>query len=329
MLPPYTHRMNKVAPHSSTIRATVLLDASTFYNLAYPVPEKFKRPGSPTPITTYLDMLPVLARNGVRILIPETVSIEIARVLSDGRSVDDLFDHPKEHKYELPFLKAVANHAFPNIEIISDTGPAEADKFCTAMHQAMDMIGIETAKGVEPENAALHARSKVVGIVRTTDRRNLGDKAILSLMDSLRGCIKSKSLFLLSEDRDLAHKLNPNANAPAICWLRFRTFMHNIASSGVASQVGLKPNIDADDIAKDACHQHHPDPKEYARFSREFEGKATAELLLDMPRRSSNFLDILRTVRQQALLAPSSSATDRGTLLAKFGGGPGESSQGR
>jgi len=77
----------------------------------------------PNPTGTYLDILPVLARHGYKIIIPEMVAKEAADTLIGGEQLKFIFAKSREkyptRKYVRQFCENVLGGLYPGIEIVA------------------------------------------------------------------------------------------------------------------------------------------------------------------------------------------------------------------
>lgn len=225
---------------ATTNRGTIILDASTIFCLGHHINSKLLKPDHYPPLNTYLDLLPLLARNGFRILIPEVVAVEAGDMLADGRELRKNLDTERfDDKLRANFLKGVTRGEFPNISIIQKTGPERANAYCENLHIAVNLA--QTSKNA-------HLQTMLKGIRTHSDTKDLGDRAIMAMVESEKYRQDDTPILVMTDDRDLAIQ----AERRGVQSVDTRTFLHNLVRSRLAPKMGLATQVNAADLFVDA-----------------------------------------------------------------------------
>ncbi|MDX2095247.1 MAG: hypothetical protein SFW64_04835 [Alphaproteobacteria bacterium] len=238
-----------VAPN----RGTIILDASTIFYLAHPIDAQFVNPSHYPRLNSYLDLLPLLAKNGFRILIPEVVAIEAGDMLADGRELErSPYNHKPSDRMRAGFLKSVARGHCPNISIVTNTGPKGANTYCQSLRIAVDLARIS-------EQANL--KNMLKGIKTHSNTKNLGDQAIMAMLESEKYAQEGIPTLVMTDDRDLAIQ----AEKRGVQSVDTRSFLHNLVYSRLAAKMGLitqinGKNLTGEDLFEDTYKkiEHRP-----------------------------------------------------------------------
>jgi hypothetical protein len=246
--------MSETSTATTPIRGTIILDATAIILLAVPINPQFIDPSNPSPPTIYLDILPFLAKNGYRILIPETVALVAGDILADGTNISKYFDNPKitKHPVTAQFLKSVARGDFPNIEIQTNTGPEKADAYCNALNEATRFrVSHDHTIEARAQNSA--SRQAIIN-AQVLYQKNLGDEAILSLLESLKPC-GTDDLFIFINNTTLSKAIRNAGIQP----VGNRTLFHTMVDAGLLGNIGLKSTLTGEDLFRD-CYEQSPFP---------------------------------------------------------------------
>ncbi len=146
-----------------------------------------------------LSIFGALSRHGFDVLIPETISVESCEILADGTNISKFFsDNSYEHKGIKTLLRSAAKYSeLPNLRIVGDTGPAEADIYCATLKSAF-----------EEGRSVGESRSIVANTHRRYRQKDLGDNAILSLATRIRDGGETLPIFVLTDDAVFRDRLN-------------------------------------------------------------------------------------------------------------------------
>jgi hypothetical protein len=238
--------MNESRTAATPIRATIVLSTDAMLALSQPVPKEYRRTDVMNPITTYLDLLPFLGRHGYRILIPEIVSVKTAQVLADGRNTKNFFEAPSysEMGYARPFLKMVAHDGYPNISIVTNTGPADVDAYCDALRAA---LGISNVRPRDHTKNFYKGRERSHAIIDLIGDKSIGSglPSVSTLANTLAHEKKDPPLIVLTDDGHIMEQLSGHAR-----YLRIRYFMHYLVESGIGHAAGLTADASSDAMSR-------------------------------------------------------------------------------
>jgi len=215
------------------------------------------------PPKKFIELVPFLANNGYRIIIPEIVSYQAAGILASGKNISSLFDNDKfEHTHVIlsPLLKdatASSKHKeTPNITIRANTGPAKINDFLVSVQKAVDDFGVgweqkskkmlrEVNKEMLSRRASDDARYKLRDIKQQLGSYS-GSDAIISLLETDYKKHSDRNVIVLSDDNGLREKIKrvyPNVNA-----MTNGQFVYSMVNSKVAAVADLLPPMPAEEM---------------------------------------------------------------------------------
>lgn len=251
-----------IDPNAPPPRGIIILDAGALMHMAVPVREN--SPESGIAPESYLAVLTLLADQGYRILIPETVSIEAAGVTSGGKSIQSAFrerdSFRANHMITKQFLRSAAMGNHPNIHIITQTGPSKADAYCESVQEALNA---KDGTGSVKLNKSSRANSKrvepnalkrvLLESINKQDKADLGDQAILSLIEHLPERIDNCPTIVLTDDitfhkaiKQLAARQAPSGKP---CPFTMKQLMQAIENAHLEPWMGLRQAVCANDTS--------------------------------------------------------------------------------
>ena len=202
----FSHSASQASP---PLRGIIIADASALISMEQPVCREGKSEEST--LSSYLDLLPYLAEQGFKVIIPEMVAYETVTALSGNSSLDIYFPESKNSHPKLEqFIKAVGQGKWQNITIASSPNqPAGVTQFLADLH---DIVQRHRTANPVARNELRRAQC--------TEKTDFGDKAIAALADDILSAPSSPPVFVLTTDRHAmaeissrlpkANMLNPN-----------------------------------------------------------------------------------------------------------------------
>lgn len=240
---------------NTALRGIIIVDASSLQNMSAEIRPEAKK-NSLTP-ERYLESLIFLSQHGYRIIIPEIVSIEIGCITAEGKNTETPFSLDKRNLHIInklagaiqPFLRNTALGNYPNIEMLTNTGPAEVDAYCNAISLAMNKdMGSGNGGHKRGPEIIRKGRKEMIARVHAQNKDDFGDKAILSIIDQgLAGTSGDTPVTVLTEDRELRDALEEralkrdHAGPPLLSSFTSRRFMQALANAGLEEAWGLHP----------------------------------------------------------------------------------------
>lgn len=139
------------ASPSSPSRGTIIVDATSLIDMEMAIDPKFLL-NLENPPKTYLEILPALAKQGYRIIIPETAAYESASVLAGGINLSNYFSHYNpNHRHSNPFwkhevlvrfLKDVSDNKYPSITISRTPAQTNMGEILEALREKTSSLDI-------------------------------------------------------------------------------------------------------------------------------------------------------------------------------------------
>ncbi|MEQ1705272.1 MAG: hypothetical protein ABL867_04800 [Rickettsiales bacterium] len=209
-------------------RGTIIVDADSLFRLSAKIPQKDPVANSKDiEADSFLKLLPFLAGNGYRIVIPEMVLIESGNILKSGYNTKSFNGNQssKLSTYSKGVLTETLKDAVlqngdiykehSNITVLGDTGPKEVDDFCASVgmvakyrtQRLEEVRKYLKSRSINPKGASYkrdvineEASFALDELTQKRLQQGYGDKAILSIIskNSL-----DNPVFLLSDDANL------------------------------------------------------------------------------------------------------------------------------
>jgi hypothetical protein len=319
-------------------RGDIIVDATALIGLRVAIPNTNDGYSE----KKYLDILPFLAKNGYRIIVPERVSLEAGDILASGFDVDTLFAGNGKFK-EMHAVKSFLKDAAlpessnckdnPNICIASNTGPKAADDFCSNMEEIVRAKNIELknfkgsllrksqhnvgSNGVERIiNSQIHRRIRALR--SSENSTDAGDKAIMSLLEEKYNKQNGTPVFVLTDDADLRNKIKsfPHVGVPTVSNL-----IYGLVGSGLATEFGLPAGIKALDLENariEALKNIDIDRKEKYNPERIKLGEEQKIAFVNELPLSKSLMSLSNDLKRQKIETPAANETSAGDAVAKF-----------
>lgn len=235
-------------------RGDIIVDASVLFKLTPDIPAS----DNSSPKKKYLEILPFLAKNGYRIIIPEMVAFEAGQITGSGFDAGDLFRSNGRFQYEHDIKKMLKDAALPensadkknkNINILSGAGPQEVNDFCDKVKRALEKYNYEIEREPNrPEqlNIRSAARKNFMEIIKGSSQKGRGDDAIISLIErDYKDKKIGKPVFVLVDDIGLNLRI---ADFPHIKPVTTSELVYGLVQAGLGKDIGFPATIDAHDL---------------------------------------------------------------------------------
>lgn len=225
---------------SRQARGVIVVDTGILIDMECKVNSRFMT--DPSRMATYLDMLPILAKHGYQIVIPESVAYEAAQVLIDGTNLLDYFyivDKPKwEHKALVAFLQAAAKGEYPNVSIVATTEPPEITNYLERIKTTA-----ATLKTISDHQSPAYrgVLDYLKGLQRQHKQFDM-DKAMESAVDGYMPTASAVPVFVLSTDQEAVTKIAQKH--PRIGVLSINGMIKAIQKYGAARLFGIDETVD-------------------------------------------------------------------------------------
>jgi len=257
-------------PSAAPERGVIILDADAICNLCVPVAPSLRTAFGPE---QYIYLLQFLSQHGFRVVIPEMVAVEATRLLKGGQNISTVFKNnphisDKSQWFEnqlakrRPFVLDASRPAdsthkrYPNIEVIGDTGPAEVDEHCNRLRAGVDLVkDMRHAKN----NRVTHTISQsVVRTLQANRSNDLGDAAILSLLNHPEKIGSPGPVFVLTNDKTLRETINTHYPAPRLV-ITTAAFLYGASLAGITTHAGFTaestPQLLHDDMIRHSLRE--------------------------------------------------------------------------
>lgn len=215
---------------------TVVIDTSTLYELC--ADTGVTNPGTGK-LHTYLELLPLLAKNGYRIVIPEIVAYEADQVLANGVTLKTWF--PGHHVFRESLTENTALHDFllsasqgkygENIIVPVTDAPAKVSEYVNSIR-----IAAENKGGWEP-GLVRAAIKDIQGRYKRNDpdyKMHFGDMAITEVVRDLTRK-NHQDIYVFSDDKKYLHTLVKSA--PMIAVANSNGLIAALVNSGLAAKI--------------------------------------------------------------------------------------------
>jgi|CXWL01.1.fsa_nt_gi rRNA-processing protein FCF1 len=319
MLPP--SNVKNTGTTEPPYRGDIIVDACVFLQLITDIPKEKQHEDGVVP-RKFLDILPFLAKNGYRIIIPEMISYETANIMVSGADITNFHESKKKYSYSTlkPFLKDAIlpetspHKEHPNIEVISGTGPKEVDEFCDSMQRIaknytarIEGIRRKSIKDTHVNYAEKLGRREAEYEIKDAEKQlgNYdGDDAIISLLDTKSKQSNNKLLVVLTDDTGLKNRIAKkfsNVNA-----VTTTNLIYGVSRAGLGEDLGfpkthtieeieIKRRVDFGKIAgerfiSDKLHQN--EDSYIANIDSQPFTKSLAELAEDLKRQKEEPIEL-------------------------------------
>lgn len=230
-------------------RATIIIDSNALIHLSKEIPPALADPDALNP-PSYLDILPFLARNGFKVVVPEPVSVESCFVLKSGRDFQGHFrssEYADEHKLLRPLLKDAARGEVPNLTIESPTGPPDVVEYLARFQEIVDQkIDLAGRNRQRRHTAQALKRMDVIG-QQGKKREGMADDAILHMMEH-EYKDHPEPVVVLTDDGYLRSRLSSVVTKSS---MSTRQFIHALSQAGLFKEVGISSVATAEQVSAD------------------------------------------------------------------------------
>jgi hypothetical protein len=223
-------------------RGTIIVDTCALFELHAAIEKEFQDPSKPR-ISRLYEILPKLANEGFKIVIPSIVLYETEALLDNGVCLQDYFPRKDDTRNQatfvdlIKFLKKIIadqtkgeNREYPNIDIVPTERPEEVNQYLADLKEVTRKFP--------------HAcREANVDICKIQSRRKygFGDMGIEELLDDMRIEHDKDALYLLSNNGSMLSK-------QAIRWPQLHIvdmsgFIKGLVESGFHTELGLRKHL--------------------------------------------------------------------------------------
>ncbi|MEZ5690617.1 MAG: hypothetical protein R3D71_02995 [Rickettsiales bacterium] len=221
-----------------------------------------------------LDIIPFLAKNGYRVLIPEMISYEADKILASGKDLG-AYSHTVNIKRSdsskvgngreklIEILKDASlssdnpSKKNPNIHTITDTGPKKVDEFIRELYKFDDYeqeirakiarakssngIGVDL---IDPSDTVAYILGNKLAVMHRNAVKNLGDDSIVSMLRKNYTRNNDKPVFILTDDNGLGKKINGLGVSNKYV-IGNGALVYSIVDSGLGEHLGFPEDMSA------------------------------------------------------------------------------------